>query len=223
MGRPSIARSFYKHDMRTCIVLFLVLACCTLQAQKKTVAQMKAGLQQAQNPMAYARDSLKKRYRLDTIVVTRIRNYNGLADSLAYHGQVRKVYGPYDKGKVLVQVLAKVPNTFNRISQIYLDTTVFRRQFADSLANTIMQRIQNGSATFEQMAQTYSMGGEGITKGDLGWVAQGTMIPDIEKAIAQHKKGEVFKIWTPAGLHIIKKTENPKQDHGFALMMRVFL
>ena len=192
-------------------------------AQKKTVAQIKKELQAAQNPLAYVRDTLKKKYRLDTVVIARIRNYQGIADSLAYHGQVKKVYGPYDKGRVLVQVLAKLPNTFNRISQIYLDTTVFRRKFADSMANSILARIKNGSATFEDMAQTYSMGGEGITKGDLGWVAQGVLIPEIEAEVRKRKKGEVFKVWTRAGVHIIRKTENPKQDNGFALMMRVFL
>jgi hypothetical protein len=192
-------------------------------AQKKSVAQIKKELQAAQNPMAYVRDTLKKKYRLDTVVVTRIRNYQGIADSLAYHGKIKAVYGPYEKGKILVQVLAKLPNTFNRISQIYLDTSVFKRQFADSLANSILVRIKNGSTTFEDMAQTYSMGGEGITKGDLGWVAQGVLIPQIESEIRKHKKGDVFKVWTKAGLHIIRKAENPKQDNGFALMMRVFL
>ena len=139
------------------------------------------------------RDSLKKRYKLDTIIITRLRNYNSLADSLAYHGQIRKVYGPYDKGRVLVQVLGKLPNTFNRISQIYLDTTVFSRKFADSLANSIIQRIKSGAATFEEMAQTYSMGGEGITKGDLGWVAQGVLIPQVDKALVNTKKARSLK------------------------------
>jgi hypothetical protein len=192
-------------------------------AQKKTIAQIKKELQAAQNPLAYVRDTLKKKYKLDTIVVTRIRNYQGIADSLAYHGQIRKVYGPFEKGKILVQVLAKIPNTFNRIGQIYLDTSVFKRQFADSIANSIVARIQAGSTTFEQMAQTYSMGGEGMTKGDLGWVAQGVLIPEIEAALKKHKKGDIFKVWTRAGVHIIRKTENPKQDNGYALMMRVFL
>ena len=209
--------------MRLALLIVLVLASTCIFAQKKTVAQIKAGLERAQNPIAYVRDTIKKNYKLDTIIVTRLRNYNGIADSLAYHGNIRKVYGPYDKGRVLVQVLGKLPNTFNRISQIYLDTSVFSRRFADSLSNSIIQRIKDGSATFEQMAQTYSMGGEGITKGDLGWVAQGVLIPQVDKAVAQHKKGEVFKVWTPAGVHIIKKTENSKQDNGFALMMRVFL
>ena len=209
--------------MRPVLIFILILSCIDLSAQKKTTAQIKAELQRAQNPIAYVRDTLKKRYKMDTIVVTRIGYYQSIADSLAYRGQVGKVYGPYDKGRILVQVLAKLPNTFNRVSQIFLDTTVFRGRFADSLADAIVQRIQSGSATFEQMAATYSMGGEGVTKGDLGWVAQGTMIPEIEKALVKRKKGEVFKVWTRAGVHIIKKTENSKQDHGFVLMMRVFL
>lgn len=209
--------------MRTFITVLFLVSVFSANAQKKTVAQIKTELQRTQNPFAYVRDTLKKKYVLDTVVIPRIGNFQSIADSLAYHGQIRKVYGPYDKGRVLVTVLGKIPNRFNRISQIYLDTTVFRREFADSLSNVILQRIGKGSATFEEMAQTYSMGGEGITKGDLGWVAQGVMIPDVEKAIAKHKKGEVFKVWTRAGVHIIKITQNPKQDHGFALLMRVFL
>jgi hypothetical protein len=170
--------------MRFLLFIAFILSSTCVFSQKKTVAQIKSALQQTQNPIAYVRDSLKKKYKLDTIIITRLANYNGIADSLAYHGQIRKVYGPYDNGKILVQVLGKVPNTFNRISQIYLDTAVFSRKFADSLANSIIERIKNGSATFEQMAQTYSMGGEGITKGDLGWVAQGVLIPQVDKAVS---------------------------------------
>jgi hypothetical protein len=192
-------------------------------AQKKSIAQIKKEMEAAQNPVAYVRDTLKKKFRFDTIVVTRINSYHGIADSLAYHGKIRKVYGPYDKGKFLVQVLGKIPNTFYRIGQIYLDTTVFKRKFADSIANSIVERIKNGTSTFEDMAQTYSMGGEGITKGDLGWIAQGVLVPEIEAEVKKHKKGDIFKVWTKAGVHIIRKTENPKQDNGYALMMRVFL
>ena len=209
--------------MKNLILITVILALgIPAMAQKKTVAQIKKELQASNNPIAYVRDTLKKRYRFDTVVVTRIHGYHGIADSLAYHGQIRKVYGPYDKGSFLVQVLGKIPNTFYRIGQIFLDTTVFKRQFADSIANSIVERIKNGSTTFEQMAQTYSMGGEGMTKGDLGWIAQGVLIPELESEIRKHKKGEIFKVWTKAGVHIIRKTENPKQDNGFALMMRVF-
>ncbi len=86
-----------------------------------------------------------------------------------------------------------------------------------------MQKINNGSSTFEQMAQTYSMGGEAVTKGDIGWVAKGVLFPQIERELAKRKKGEVFKMWSKNGLHIIKKLEEPKQDTGFALLMRILL
>lgn len=187
-----------------------------------TIAQMKAGIESAPNPIAYVRDVLKKKYKLDTIIILNATHFVSAADSLAYNGKIKKVYGPYDK-KFLVQVLGKLPNTFTRISQIFIDTTVFTLRIADSLAVSIIERIKNGTSTFEEMAQTYSMGGEGRTKGDLGWIARGAVVPEIEKEMAKRKKGDVFKVWSRTGLHIIKKTSDPRKDNGFALMMRVFL
>ena len=104
-----------------------------------------------------------------------------------------------------------------------LKVSVFRRRFADSLANNIMQKVATHESTFEDMAQTYSMGGEGPTKGDLGWIAVGALLPPLEKELAKRKKGEIFKVWTSSGVHILRKSENTRQDHGFALLMRVFL
>ena len=112
---------------------------------------------------------------------------------------------------------------FYRVSQIFIDTSLFSHKFIDSLGSSIIEKIKNGTATFGQMAKTYSTGGEGPTEGDIGWVARGVLMPEIEKEIVKRKKGEVFKIWTPNGLHILKRTAEPKQDTGFALMMRVFL
>jgi hypothetical protein len=182
-------------------------------------------MEKSPNSPLYVKDILKKRFKIDTVIVTRTSVFRSMADSLAYLGKEKKVYGPFEQQgtRFLVQVLAKSPNLFYRISQIFIDTSVFRHKFADSLGNVILAKIKDGSASFEQMAQTYSMGGESVTKGDLGWVARGVLFPQLEKEVAKRKKGEVFKLWSPNGLHIIKKTEEPKQDTGFALMMRVFL
>jgi hypothetical protein len=193
-----------------------------IDAQKLTISQMKAGIESAPNPVAYVRTILKKKYQLDTIVIPNATYFSSIADSLAYHGKIRKVYGPYEK-KFLVQVLGKVPNTFHRISQVFIDTSVFSFRIADSLANNIIARIKSGSTSFEEMAMTYSMGGEGRTKGDVGWIAQGALLPEIEKELNKYKKGDLFKLWTKSGVHIIKKTYADKQDTGFALMLRVIL
>ncbi|PWT72688.1 MAG: hypothetical protein C5B59_15125 [Bacteroidetes bacterium] len=207
------------------LVLFLFSIHFSSLGQKMTTAQMKLGIEGADNSPLYVKDVLKKKFKIDTIIVTRTNFFNSLADSLAYKGQVKKVYGPYtQKGqRFLVQVLAKAPNTFYRVSQIFLDTSVFSYRFADSLSDNIISRIKKGPETFEHLAQSYSMGGETVTKGDLGWVAEGVLIPQIARELPRRKKGEVFKVWSANGLHIIKKTEDPKKDTGFALMMRVFL
>lgn len=184
---------------------------------------MKAAIEASGNGPLYVKDVLKKKFKLDTIIVRRTWGFIGLADSLAYHGQINKVYGPYDKGKFLVQILAKNPNLFNHIGQIYIDTAILMPKVADSLADKIMQRIKEGSTSFGDMAVTWSMGGEAATRGDMGWIAMGAMIPEIEKELKKRKKGEIFKIWTKAGLHIIRKTDDPEEKDGYALMMRIFL
>lgn len=211
-------------SMQKSLITAFLLAACMQGAlgQQQTIAQMKTNIEKAANPLAYVRDVLKKKYKLDTIIVMNTQHFSSLADSLAYNGQIKKVYGPIEK-KYLVQVLAKLPNTFTRVSQIFIDTSLFTRRIADSLANSIIARINAGTASFEEMAQTYSMGGEGLTKGDLGWIARGAMQPAMEKELMRRKKGEVFKIWSNNGVHIIKKTSDPKQDTGFALLLRVWL
>jgi hypothetical protein len=206
---------------------FLILIFSSLSgfSQQMTISRMKAELEKSPNSPLYVKEILKKKFRLDTVMVTRTSHFNSLADSLAYKGEIKKVYGPYNiQGiRFLVQILAKLPNTFYRVSQIYIDTSVFRYRVADSIGKSILTRINNKQDDFGHLAQTYSMGGESATKGDLGWVAKGTLVPTIEHEVERRKKGEVFFVWTSNGLHIIKKTEDPKQDNGVALMMRIFL
>jgi hypothetical protein len=202
--------------------LMLIVAGQCLVAQKMTIAQMKEGIEKAQNPVAYVREVLKKKYKIDTVAVMNTTQFIGVADSLAYKGKQGKVYGPVEK-KYLIMVLGRAPNTFNHISQIFIDTSSIRRRIADSLANSIMSRLKSGTATFEDLAQAYSMGGEARTKGDLGWIAKGSILPEIEKEFAIRKKGEVFKVWSRTGVHVIKKTADAKEDTGFALLLRIFL
>lgn len=207
-------------------VLFIFLASAislSVAGQKKSISQIKLDIENSSNSPLYVKDVLKKKFKIDTVTILSTSSFNGIFDSIGYHGKIGKVYGPYAKGKVLMQVLAKAPGSFNRVSQIFLDTSVFSKRFADSLANNIIQKVQNGQTSFEEMAQIYSMGGEGLTKGDLGWIAVGAMLPPLEKELVKRKKGEIFKVWTGTGLHIIRKTENPRKDHGYALIMRVFL
>src|ERR1043165_9735184 len=109
-------------------VIVLFFFSCAVFAQKMTIAQMKDELEKSPNSPLYTKDVLKKKFKIDTVVITRTKFFNSLADSLGYRGQVKKVYGPYGTAgsKFLVQVLAKAPNTFYRLSQIFIDTAVMR-------------------------------------------------------------------------------------------------
>src|SRR5215468_6119298 len=111
-------------------ILFIALLFTgiTGYAQPKTIAQIKTELEKSQNAPLYVKDVLKKKFRIDTVTIQRTTYFRGLEDSLAYNGKIGKVYGPYAKGKVLVQVLAKAPGNFNHVGQIFLDTSVFSRR-----------------------------------------------------------------------------------------------
>src|SRR4030095_13397158 len=177
-------------------LLLNCILCFHVDAQKISIADMKKALDTVSNAPLYAKSVLKKQIVIDTIIIKSLTRFQGSVDSLAYHGKVGKTYGPYARGKVLVQILAKAPNTFNHVGQIFLDTSVFSKRFADSLATDIIKRIQSGKASFADMAVTYSMGGEGLVKGDLGWMAAGSMQPQIESSFAKIRKGDLFKIWS---------------------------
>ena len=193
-------------------------------ANSQSLTQIKKELDTTRDPIGYVKYKLKKKYKIDTVTIISTTSFIGLADSLAYKGKIGKVYGPFKAANYLIKVLAKVPNTFYHVSHILIDTATFSRKFADSMAGNIIKKIQADSSSFESMARTYSSDHSTSSKGgDLGWFIRGAMLPQLDEAIAAHKKGEIFKVWTAAGLHIVTIRDNPKKDNGFALFLRVFL
>ncbi len=204
------------------VALLTLIAFLSIPVKGQTLAQIKKELEATPYPVAYA-VKIKKKYKIDTITVVSTASFLGIADSLAYKGKIGKVYGPFKGANVLVRILMKAPNTFYHVSHILLDTSLFRPRFADSLANVLMDKIKAGG-DFKSLASSYSSDhASAVNGGDLGWFVRGIMLPEMDKQIAKRKKGEVFKVWSPAGLHVVKITDNPKQDNGFALMLRVFL
>jgi hypothetical protein len=205
-------------------LLALIFTCCLFAAKSQTVAQIKKILDTTSNPIGFVKYVLKKKYFIDTVAVISTGSFLGKADSLAYKGKVGKTYGPFKKENILVKILAKVPNTFYHVTHIVLDTAIYSERFANSLADSIIAKIQSGKASFASMASTYSADPSSASKGgDLGWFVRGVMLPQLDEAVASHKKGELFTVWTAAGLHIVKITDAPKKDVGYALLLRVIL
>ena len=209
--------------MKKLIATFL-FSSVLLSVKCQTVAQIKKELETTKDPIGYVKFKLKKKFMIDTVAVMSSTSFMGLPDSIAYKGKLNKVYGPFKGNNVLIKVLAKLPNTFYHVSHIVIDTGLFKKEFADSLADNIIKRIQSGNTTFESMAATYSSDNVSAMKGgDLGWFVRGVMLPQLDNGIRTHAKGELFKVWTPSGLHIVTVKDKPKQDDGFALLLRVIM
>jgi hypothetical protein len=209
--------------VKNLICLFLFTG-FIFSAKSQTIAQIKKILDTTQNPIGFVKYILKKKYYIDTVTVVSTKQFMGKADSLAYHGKVGKTYGPFKKENILVKILVKAPNTFYHIKHILIDTAVFEKSFAESLAGNIMWKIENKTSTFSEQASIYSADYESSAKGgDLGWFIQGVMLPQLDKEMVKHKKGDLFTVWSPSGLHIVTVADNPKEDTGYALLLRVIL
>lgn len=203
------------------LFIFLIIS---LSTNSQSVTQIKKILDTVSNPVGYVKFVLKKKFYLDSVVVYSTSHFLGKADSLAYNGKTGKVYGPFKKENILVKILMKAPNTFYHINHILIDTSVFVKSFADALADTIINKIKDGRTSFADQASIYSADPESNSKGgDLGWFIKGVMLPQLDNEMVKHKKGELFKVWSSAGLHIVKIADNPKEDTGYALLLRVIL
>ncbi len=206
------------------IILFCIFSALAVGSKSQTIAQIKSILDTTQNPVGFVKYVLKKKYFIDTVTVVSTQQFMGKADSLAYHGKVGKTYGPFKKENILVKVLVKAPNTFYHIKHILLDTAVFDKNFAETKADEIINSINYGSTTFTEQARIYSADYESGSKGgDLGWFIKGVMLPQLDKEMVKHKKGDMFKVWSSSGLHIVTVADNPKEDTGYALLLRVIL
>jgi PPIC-type PPIASE domain len=202
-------------------LLFIVLV---FSSKSQSLTQIKKILDTTNNPIGYVKFILKKKYKIDTVAVLSTSSFLGKADSLAYKGKVGKVYGPFKGENILVKILMKAPNTFYHVSHILLDTTNYRPRYAESLCDSILQKITTNTNTFASLASTYSDDkGSAQKNGDLGWFARGALLPQLDAQLGKRKKGEIFKVWTAAGLHLVKIMDNPKQDVGYALMLRVLM
>ncbi len=110
------------------------------------------------------------------------------------------------------------------MQHIVLDTAVYRSKFAESLADSIINKINSKTETFAKMASVYSADYQTAIKGgDLGWFVKGIMLPQLDRELVKRKKGELFKVWTEAGLHVVRIVDNPKKDTGYGLLLRVIL
>lgn len=117
---------------------------------------------------------------------------------------VNDVYGPYKENDTyklsrLISI-AQIPDSV-KARHILINGNTPERD--EAIADSLMNVIQRGG-NFAELARQYSKDpGSGINGGDLGWFTEGRMVKPFNDACFNGKKGDVVKVKTQFGVHII--------------------
>lgn len=112
--------------------------------------------------------------------------------------KVGDVYGPYRDAETFkisrLVSIAQRPDSV-KASHILIQTDV---KLADSLMSVV------NASNFAELARQYSQDpGSAINGGDLDWFADGMMVPTFNEACFNGKKGDIVRIESEYGVHII--------------------
>lgn len=95
---------------------------------------------------------------------------------------------------------------------IRVNELVSAQQAKERLAE-IRQRIENKTATFEDMARAYSNDASASRGGELGTLYPGDTVPEFEHAMNALKVGEISEpVESPFGFHLIQVEERKNQE-----------
>lgn len=129
----------------------------------------------------------------------------------AFDAEINDVYGPYKENNVYK--LAKLSDTRMlpdsvRASHILLRVeNANQAQVAAQTIDSLKNVIENGEATFAEVARANSQDGSAADGGDLGWFNRGSMVAPFERAAFRAQRNEVVQVQTQFGIHLIKVTE----------------
>ncbi len=211
---------------KTFLSITLILFALLTRAQTPTVAQLKAYLDTSKNINAFLTYGVKKKFYIDSAIIMSLNNYRTNEEKVVATGKLGKVYGPFaDKKKksYLIKLLYTSPSTYYHLKHILIDSSVFKGAYAQKLADSIITKINDGRASFEEMVSTYS--GDLYSQkrgGEMGWYIKGGSLPEINRELVKRKNDELFVVATRGGLHIIK-IEERKETTAFGVFLKVFL
>lgn len=87
------------------------------------------------------------------------------------------------------------------------ETVTRSKEQADKTADSLLNVINADKTKLQAIAFMLSDDGSAKSNnGDLGWFADGAMVPQFNQAVLSGKVGDIVKVETPFGYHVIKIT-----------------
>ncbi len=139
------------------------------------------------------------------------------------------VIGDNQIDEALARIKANLNKPSHLVSQIFLafggpDNAA--KTLAD--ANQLVTQIRNGAA-FTSLARQFSQDAAARNGGDLGWVQQGELDQELDRALIDMRPGQISEpIRTSSGYHILllrkrRTNQKPRADDTVVSLKQVFL
>ncbi|MDD3743000.1 MAG: SurA N-terminal domain-containing protein, partial [Lentimicrobiaceae bacterium] len=140
-------------------------------------------------------------------------------DSIMFNSSVGTTFGPYVENNMyqmarLIDVQSR-PDSL-RASHILIayqgsmanPNSKLTKAQADAKADSLLQVVRNNAAKFDELAASDINDDKVAAKsqGDLNWFADGAMVPVFNNAVLNNRVGDIIKVESPFGFHIIKIT-----------------
>lgn len=158
---------------------------------------------------------LEKNYKLSEL--------NSKVEEFLKTAKVGDVYGPYKEDEAYKATkfigTVQVPDSA-KARHILLQGESFEE--ANAIADSLINLIKKGS-DFAALARKHSADqGSAINGGDLGWFTDGMMVKPFNDAVFYGKKGDVVKVESNFGIHIIDIQDlgKPSTKYNVATIVR---
>lgn len=159
-------------------------------------------------------------------------------DSIMFNSEIGTVVKPYlEKDMYHVARLVDVANRPDSLKASHIlisyagalraGANVTRtKEQAEKLADSLYNVLKGSTKNMVKLAKEYSDDPSVNTNdGDLGWFADGAMVPSFNEAVIDTKRGHVTMVESPFGFHVIKVTgkKDPEKKVKVAFVNREVL
>jgi parvulin-like peptidyl-prolyl isomerase len=124
-------------------------------------------------------------------------------------------------GKNIYKIVEPTTISAYNAGYIFLDTKKFSEAQIQQLTDDIFSQYGNG-IPFRELIEKFSMD-KNPNAVELKFT-EGQMVPAFEKAVKEHKAGEIFTVPTPekGWLHIVRKNEDNRQINAIRVEYAVY-